>query len=283
MATVGIVIASYNPRFEDLARAVESVRTQTYGDWECVIVDDGSEEPISLDDFKVIRQENQGISAARNRGVAAVSGDYLAFLDQDDEWLPDKLNQQVGFMHDRGLAMCDTDFNIILGGETLGTGYEYHRGEFLRLLSTARIGFSTLMVRRDMFRDVGDFNRAFRLTADWEFELRVASSGWKFDRLSEIQCSINLHDSNASSDYRTMYQESMRLLRIYGVDSRPSVREAARNGRARMRELYAYQAIDAFRSTREPVHLLWAAQRAPTVVARSILAKARAGIYSDHP
>jgi glycosyltransferase involved in cell wall biosynthesis len=244
-----------------------------------VIVDDGSDPPVSMDsaasagDVALIRQENQGVAAARNHGVAAVAGEFLAFLDQDDEWLPEKLAQQVSFMRRHDLVMCDTEFNISGNGQILATGYEYHQGDFRRLLSTARMGLSTLMLRRDAFACVGGFDEVFRVATDWELQLRVASTGLKFDRVPEVLCAIHLHGQNASSDYRAMYREQTAILHRYATDTRPAVREAARRGRKRMRELYAYQAIDTFRSTREPGHLVWAAQRAPRVVAHSVLAK----------
>ena len=276
---VGVVIPAYNPKPEHLARAVRSVRNQTLSDWACVVVDDGSVPPASIDsavsgrNIAVVRQENQGVAAARNRGVATVPGEYLAFLDQDDEWFPEKLAHQVSFMGKHDLVMCDTDFNIIEDGGIIATGYEYHGGDFCRLLSTARMGQSTLIVRRDAFESVGGFDEQFWVTTDWEFQVRVASAGLMFDRLPEVQCAIHLHGQNASSDYRAMYQEQIVILRRYANDNRPTVREAARRGRKRVRELYAYQAIDAFRSTREPGHLVWAAQRAPEVVTRAVMAK----------
>jgi glycosyltransferase involved in cell wall biosynthesis len=274
MTTVGVVIASYNPQRDHLSRAVDSVRSQTYTHWDCVVVDDGSASPISIAGASVIRQNNRGVAAARNRGVAAVSGEYIAFLDQDDCWHPEKLARQVPFMREHGLAMCDTDFNIVRDGEILATGYDYHRGDFLRLLSTARIGLSTLVVRRDAFDHVGGFNPLFQLTSDWEFELRLAHAGYEFDRFREVLCTYYLHDRNASSDYRTAYHEQIALLDLYAtLDTQPPLRKALVTGRKRLRELYAYQAIDAFRSSRRIAHLAWATQRAPRVMTRAVFTK----------
>jgi len=274
VVTVGDVIGAFNPLPSDLSRAVGSVKRQDWEQLDCVVVDDGSEQPVTADGVAVIRQANRGVSAARNRGVAAVAGDYLAFLDQDDHWHAEKLARQIPFMRRHDLAMCDTDFNIIRDGETIATGYESHRGEFSRLLATAGIGLSTLIVRRDAFEDVGGFSSLFPVIQDWEFALRVAHAGYRFDRLPEVLCSYQLHGKNTSSDYRRAYREAMAVLDLYAaLDTKPLVRDAAQGGRKRARGLYASQAIDAYRATVDASHLAWAAQHDAKMVVRSILKK----------
>ena len=99
MASVGVVIPAYNPVAGHLERALKSVLNQTYRDWRCVIVDDGSdtavaiEAPLADHRLSMLSQTNRGVSAARNAGVAALQTTYVAFLDQDDEWLPEKLER----------------------------------------------------------------------------------------------------------------------------------------------------------------------------------------------
>ncbi len=104
--TVSVVMPAFNAE-ATIASAVASVRRQTRGDWELIVVDDGSadrtaalaEMAAALDRrIRVIRQRNQGVSAARNAGIEAATGRYLAFLDADDTWLPGKLQRQVSFM-----------------------------------------------------------------------------------------------------------------------------------------------------------------------------------------
>jgi glycosyltransferase involved in cell wall biosynthesis len=104
MADVSIIMPTFN-RADTLPRAVESVRAQTFTDWELVIVDDGSTDGTAallagLKDprIKVMRQENQGCYVARNVGMRAGSGRYVTFLDSDDEWLPWFLELTVGFL-----------------------------------------------------------------------------------------------------------------------------------------------------------------------------------------
>jgi glycosyltransferase involved in cell wall biosynthesis len=280
MTSVGIVIPAYNPVAGHLERALMSVLNQTYRDWRCVIVDDGSDAPLAIessladDRLSMLRQTNRGVSAARNVGVAALQTTYVAFLDQDDEWLPEKLGRQISFMQQNDLALSDTEFNILRLGRNIAGGYEWHQGSFCHLLSTAGMGLSTMMVQREVFEALGGFNAAFRIVQDWELALRIAYAGYRFERLREVLCCYHLHEENASGDYRAAYREGMAVLALYGhLDARSDVRAAAKIGRKRIRELYAYQAIDAFRVTRRTQHFAWAAAHGPRIAARAVLAK----------
>ena len=99
MPAVSIVIPCFN-RAEYLRLALSSVCAQTFTDWECIVVDDGSTEDLSFamdidPRIRLFRQRNMGISAARNRGIFGSIGSYIAFLDSDDLWMPEKLALQA--------------------------------------------------------------------------------------------------------------------------------------------------------------------------------------------
>lgn len=117
---ISVVIPTYN-RENYIAACIESVIGQTYKDKEIIVVDDGSRdntrEVVSQyegkDSFKYIRQDNRGVSAARNRGIAESRGDYIAFLDSDDLWLPDHLNvlkENLEKFKNAAIAFSDFDF-----------------------------------------------------------------------------------------------------------------------------------------------------------------------------
>lgn len=280
--TVSVVIAAYNPRAGDLERAVESVTGQTYTDWDCVVVDDGSgsENPIRIDHprVRIVRQPNGGVSAARNRGVAETTGDLIAFLDQDDWWHREKLTRQVPFMAGRALALCDTDFQIKQGDVISPHGYNDHHGDFRRLLSTSRFALSTIIVRRDAFIECGGFNPLFPQVQDWEFGLRIGRT-FPFDRLREVLATYTIHDENATADYKRTYSEQMAILDLYRrLD--PSLRDVAGSGAAAMRALYSNQAIDAFRRDGKPHHLWTATQLSPCVLPKAVLATIRRRLRS---
>jgi len=114
MPLVSVVIPTYNCPF--LSEAIKSALTQTYENIEIIIVDDGStdktRETVERYHSKVqyIYQENEGVSSARNNGIRASHGDYIAFLDADDVWLPDKLKEQISVFYDKkdiGFVYCD--------------------------------------------------------------------------------------------------------------------------------------------------------------------------------
>jgi glycosyltransferase involved in cell wall biosynthesis len=116
MPRVAVVIPAYNPG-DFLRRSLDSVLSQTMGDLECVVVDDGSTEDLSwVDDepdarVRRIRQPNRGVSVARNRGVEATTAKLVAFLDQDDQWRPTKLQRQVDALEvSTDSAFCCTAF-----------------------------------------------------------------------------------------------------------------------------------------------------------------------------
>ena len=258
---VGVVIAAHNPIAGDLERAVASVRNQTFTDWRCVIVDDGSREPIApLEGAEVVRQVNRGVSAARNHGAELVGGELIAFLDQDDDWHVEKLERQVAFMRRERLDLCDTNFEIIRDSLRVADGYWDHHGDFVALLGTAAIGLSTLVVGRTAFEHVDGFDPRYPTVQDWQLVLALTYAGYRLKRLPEVLCTYRLHTENASSDYRAAYREKMAIYRRYAtLDPRREVQTAISAGRRRTREVYAYQAIDAYRQSRDLRHLLWAA------------------------
>jgi glycosyltransferase involved in cell wall biosynthesis len=103
MPLVSVIMPTFN-RADTIRRAIRSVQTQTFTDWELIVVDDGStDNTVALIEgldprLKLIRQENQGTAGARNAGLSASAGSYIAFLDSDDEWLPHHLELCVSFL-----------------------------------------------------------------------------------------------------------------------------------------------------------------------------------------
>src|SRR4051812_12564967 len=109
MARVAVVIPAYNPG-RNLAESVATALAQTVDEIEVVVIDDGSDEalPVLPADrrLRVIRQENQGVSVARNVGVAETTAPIIGFLDADDRWIPDKLERQLCALAERPQAVA---------------------------------------------------------------------------------------------------------------------------------------------------------------------------------
>jgi hypothetical protein len=171
--------------------------------------------------------------------------------------------------------MCDTRFEFVDDSSTRSQGFEDHHGDFTHLLTTARMGLSTLIVRRTVFEEVGGFDESLRFAPDWDLQLRIASLGRPFGRVPEVLALIHLHSENASADYRGMYREQAAILKRFRADGRPDVRSAAETGRKFVRTLHVYRAIDAYRSSRAPGHLVWAGLHGPEVVGRSVVSRIR--------
>jgi len=195
MPNVSVIITTYN-RAEYVTKAIESVLSQTYQDWELVIVDDGSvdETPKVVsryltDDGKVryLRQTNQGLSAARNRGITETHGKYVAFLDDDDWWVPEKLKTQVAFMEaqpDVGLSY--TRIRIIR--ETNGRLDDSTiipvkmATTFEEIIGESFIPASTVLIRRDCLENLDWFKSDAVPQEDVELWLRFVQK-WKIGTL----------------------------------------------------------------------------------------------------
>jgi glycosyltransferase involved in cell wall biosynthesis len=112
---ISVIIPFYSNK-NWLEESIESVFNQTYKNFEIIIINDGSEEDIS--DFKskyssqliIINQKNKGAANARNHGIEISNGDYIAFLDSDDLWLPDKLEKQINFMEENNFKWSHSDY-----------------------------------------------------------------------------------------------------------------------------------------------------------------------------
>ena len=184
MPRVSVIIPTYN-RADMVVRAVESVLAQTYQGFEIIVVDDGSTDNTiaRLDGFKgrisVIRQERQGVSAARNTGIAAAKGDLLAFLDSDDQWLPDKLALQADFF-DRfpDALICQTEEIWIRNGRRVNPKNRHKKPSgdvFEPSLHLCLVSPSAVMMRRKLFDLVGLFDENLPACEDYDLWLRVSA------------------------------------------------------------------------------------------------------------
>ncbi|HEY9069062.1 MAG TPA: glycosyltransferase family A protein, partial [Candidatus Ozemobacteraceae bacterium] len=126
--TVSIIIPAYNPgRYIEFA--LESIRAQSVRPFEVIIIDDGSLPPVSVDAFgdspiRLLRQENAGQAAARNRGIREARGTWLAFLDADDVWHPRKLERQLraAEAHPEAAIIGCRAVLVDAGGSVIGAG-----------------------------------------------------------------------------------------------------------------------------------------------------------------
>lgn len=183
---VSVVIPTYQ-RAALVAYAIRSVLSQSYTDMEVIVVDDGSADNTRcvLSRFgrgiRVIHQSNQGLSAARNAGIRASAGRYVAFLDDDDEWMPDRLKVQVPRLDSDdqiGLVSANVDTHDETG-RFLGQWFEYHRPPPMLSVETLFlynfIPVPTVVVRRSVLDDVGWFDTSLKSCEDYDLWLRVVA------------------------------------------------------------------------------------------------------------
>lgn len=239
--TVSVVVPAYN-RVESVSRAIDSVLAQTLDDLEVLVVDDASTDGTAdvverYDDPRVrlLRHEtNRGGSAARNTGINHATGQYVAFLDSDDEWLPRKLERQVDCLQSRS----DEWVVVYCGFERVRSG-EYRRVRellsrlvgsrermgieggaelvddslLLRGLSTG--GMSTLVVTRDVVDELGGFDEAFPRRQDWEFRNRLLKRG-KLACVDEVL--VRKYQSGGRPTAETVERASLLYLETFAED-----------------------------------------------------------------
>jgi len=180
---VSVVIPVYN-RPALAVRAVASVLGQTRAELECIAVDDGSTDEthaalsgIADDRLTVLRQPAQGVSAARNAGIAAAKGKLLALLDSDDYYLPEKLALQVPFLLENGLDICQTEEIWIRGGRRVNPGLRHAKPSgriFERALELCCVSPSCVLFTRRFWRACGPFDAALPACEDYDLWLRAA-------------------------------------------------------------------------------------------------------------
>jgi glycosyltransferase involved in cell wall biosynthesis len=220
MCGVTVVIPTHNhARF--LGKAVDSVLTQTQPAWEVIVIDDGSTDETSnvLEGFKGkvrgVHQANQGVAAARNRGAEMATGDYLAFLDADDVWLPQKLEMQLDrFRSEPGLGLvhCAVE-QIDEESRTLGLSLDGMEGSVaneMLLFNRPTIlgGGSGAMMPTAVFNEAGKFDERLSTSADWDLYYRIARK-YKIAFVPRVLLQYRLHGTNMHASVRAMEHDML--------------------------------------------------------------------------
>src|SRR5690349_20071317 len=189
MTEVSVVIPTFN-RWPMVAEAIASVMAQREVDFELIIVDDGSNDETSarlprligaLDAahrlVSILRTENYGPAAARNRGAAAAGAPFIAFLDSDDLWEPCKLERQLEYMRQRPECLVSQTEEIWMrGGVRVNPGRRHHKraGDFFfDSLRTCLISPSAVMMQTSLFRELGGFDEDLQAAEDYDLWLRL--------------------------------------------------------------------------------------------------------------
>ena len=184
MIQVSVIIPTYN-RKALLSRALRSVLAQNDAAFEIIIVDDGSTDgtrEMIEKDFPSVHyfyQANQGPAAARNRGIERARGEWIAFLDSDDEWLPEKLRTQLDFFENNpDFLIHQTEEIWIRNGKRVNPmkKHQKHGGWiFEKCLPLCLISPSAVMMHRRLFDEIGLFDESLPACEDYDLWLRVTS------------------------------------------------------------------------------------------------------------
>lgn len=189
---VSVVIPSYNRTTTTLKRAVESIYRQSYPELEVIVVDDNKDRPVLSKDIKefclpygirYIRSNGLGGAGARNVGIRTAVGEYIAFLDDDDEWLPEKLSSQiklfadpdVGLVYSRGYTIIVKADGTISRRCYATDSYFLTEVGYQDLLRKNYIGTTTqIVVRRNILLKIGGFDESLPSRQDYDLCLRIA-------------------------------------------------------------------------------------------------------------
>ena len=233
MAKVSIVIPTYNC-LDYLPKAIGSVLKQTHQDIELIIIDDNSNDGTStylasIHDERIVKIATLGVGApqARNLGIEKATGEFIAFLDADDFWYPEKIERQIEF-HQRNpeLAMSFTnyehlteDYQVIIDCFSYWSQFQEKDELFFNfekplefIIENNVIGTSTVMVRADVFSQTDSFNADIKYGEDWELWLRL-SENHQIGVLNSVQVGYLMRSSSVTQT------ESFKLRNLQSIET----------------------------------------------------------------
>ena len=222
---VSVIIPAYNCG-SFISDTIESVLRQTYTNFEVIIVDDGSTDGLTdtIDKYlskdariQLLRQRNQGVSSARNNGFGKSKGDYVAFLDADDVWLPDNLMLKVDLLQTAAAGLVHSDGEVIdANSKPMGVVLEGMEGNVLSELllwkGTQVPGPSSVLVRRKVLEEVGLFDECLSTAADKDLFIRIAAR-YTIARIARVTWQYRIHNNNMHRNISAMESD---MIDIYG-------------------------------------------------------------------
>jgi GT2 family glycosyltransferase len=246
---VSVVIPAYNAQ-QYVRAAVESALAQTYRPVEVIAIDDGSTDdtaPILAqygDRIRRIHQANAGLSAARNAGIRAAAGEWVAFLDADDLWDARKLEVQMAAA-EPGVDLLHSDCRLVDADGNVRRANLRHEGHvgspgLADMLVRNHVLVLTAVVRKEVLEAAGGFDERNRLGAeDWQLWLRLAAQGRRFRYVNQVLASYRVHGGNMSRDVARLTRGRLYALRetrrACGEAFGPAERRACRRTSAQVR------------------------------------------------
>ncbi len=220
MISVSVVIPVFQSA-DTIGEAIESVLNQTFQDFEIIVVDDGSTDSLDkaiqpfIDKIILLKQENRGAAAARNTGVQHSSGEFIAFLDADDTWLPEKLALQLPLFDDQdvGVVFGNVQFYYrkVLQKKTYFNLNKPERGfVFEPLFANDFVPFLSVLVRRKLVEEIGFFDESIRNVEDYDFLLRLA----KICKFEYVDAPVAIYQLSEKQISKNFVQAATALLSL---------------------------------------------------------------------
>lgn len=222
---VSIIIPAYNAA-EFMGETLESVFAQTYKNWEVIVVNDGSSDTARLEqvlkrypsNLIYIKQENQGAAVARNTGLRAANGEFVAFLDADDRWLPSFLEKQINLLKSNNADVVFADAMLFgdsrLDGRTFmqlnPLGGDVTAENLLAVKVT--ILTSTVLARKEVIFDVGLFDVSLRRGQDFDLWLRLAKYGARFANSRDVLAHHRIVEDSLSGGTISQLKRTLSVL-----------------------------------------------------------------------
>lgn len=212
-----VVVPCYNAG-KTISRTIASVQAQTETDWELVAIDDGSTDntlevlmEVASDDdrIRLVRQQNSGVSAARNLGIQKTQAPIIAFLDSDDFWYPDYMARtlaKLGAQSELGFTFSRVDI-LDQHGNPTGRQSSFEPGEIslaTLLRGNPATTCSNLVVRREVFNQIGMFETKLSHAEDQLWMVMAALKGWKVEGINEVLMGYRTNPGGLSSNLEAM-------------------------------------------------------------------------------
>lgn len=225
MPKVSVIIPTYNYG-KYIERAIDSILTQTYQDFEIIVVDDGSTDNTGEiirskqnDKIRYFYQENKGAPSARNKGIKESIGKYIAFLDADDEWFPNKLEKQIDKFQKASVRV-----GLVYSG--LIYIWKENEDKVIKIVPTLRgnifdsflkvsvLGSPTPLIKKCCFQKAGLFDERLPSCQDWDMWLRI-SKYYEVDFVSDILAKHHIHKNQITEKIELKIQGRKMMIKKY--------------------------------------------------------------------
>lgn len=266
---VAVIIPCYNAR-NTISKTLDSVLSQTYKLFKIYVVNDGSTDDTldilhayqkkNSEKIYVVSQQNQGQAAARNKGIQSSQEAYIAFIDSDDLWHPEKLEKQrlvfakhdIGMCYTQGVEIDEQENQI----DIIHVNPSYRGRCFEKLIISNNIVASSVMIRRSVLDRVGMFDTGLGACENWDLWLRISRSFF-IDFLDEPLTSYRIHSGNMSQNSDKMYKNREKVLEKHLFDAlRGGTPDLIKTAYHRHHKLFALQLIQNLRLTEARKQLL---------------------------